>query len=124
MTHSSATYCPTLVQYTQSTLLSIIAGYIRETHFFPHTPAPGVNVSITPPTHRRELHRPILPYNVPVAVARRSKRILENKMWIKRVGRAQMQHGNLDCRESWLPIYILRGYTTISCFPLLFFFEP
>ena len=89
LTHSSASYSPTLVQYTQSRLLSIIAGYMRDTHFFPHTPAPGVNVSITPPTHRRELNRPILPYNVPVAVARRNKRILENKIWIKRdiVGR-------------------------------------
>ena len=83
LTHSSASYFPTLIQCSQSRLLSIIAGNLRVQGFFPTQNI--TNLSIPLPTGtRNDLHVSHILTDAGTAATRAYKRKLETAMWNKR----------------------------------------
>ena len=79
LTHSSAAYSPTLTQKSQSRLLSIIAGQIRQTRFF----STNLETSVNLPQTRKTLHAPVLPINNVSRETRFNKRKSQDLMWKK-----------------------------------------
>ena len=79
LTHSSAAYSPTLTQKSQSRLLSIIAGQIRQTRFF----STNLETSVNLPQTRKTLHAPVLPINKFTRETRFNKRKSQDLMWKK-----------------------------------------
>ena len=81
LTHSSASYSPTLTQKSQHKLLSQIAGEMRVMSFFPHP-------STDEPNSTREvsgnLHKPPIQPNIQTALQRQDKRKEEKSNWLKR----------------------------------------
>ena len=83
LTHSSASYFPTLIQCSQSRLLSIIAGNLRVQGFFPTQNI--TNLSIPLPTGtRNDLHVSHILTDTGTSATRAYKRKLETAMWNKR----------------------------------------
>ena len=81
LTHSSATYSPTLTQTSQQTLLSQIAGEIRVMNFFPK---PVHDALVTNSVGSGTLHNPRVLPNIETAQLRRLKREEERMKWAKR----------------------------------------
>ena len=85
LTHSSAAYPPTTTKTSQSGLLAIKAGQMRQTGSFPVVPtgltSPGVRWSQT----RTDLHTPALFVNNVSSDKRLKKRKILETMWKKHV---------------------------------------
>ena len=81
LTHSSASYSPTLTQASQRRLLCRLAGQIRVMNFFP-TPSETIDLSDT----RRSgiLRKPRVRQSTEASAMRREKRKTENNQWKKR----------------------------------------
>ena len=82
LSHSSACSHPTLTQASQSQILSIISGTLRQIPFFP---IPVLSPSFTPSLiqGRNDLAKPIIPENTNAKLERKTKRKLEKIMWQK-----------------------------------------
>ena len=90
LTHSSASYFPTLTQTSQSRLLSIMASKLRVHGFFP-TP---INHDLSTPLlteTRNDLHIHAVPYNTSSTITRVDKHKLQKVMWKKRKTTARIR---------------------------------
>ena len=80
LTHSSASWSPTLTQISQRRLLVRIAGHIRVSNFFPFT---SQGLQSTSTRGKGDLQTPRVRYNVQSAAVREKKRQTEKKQWEK-----------------------------------------
>ena len=83
LTHSAASYYPTLIQTSQSRLLSIIAGKIRQFGFFPQSISNTTNTSSLKST-RNDLQTYSVSNNTDAVINRATKRKLQSDMWKKK----------------------------------------
>ena len=83
LTHSSAAYSPTTTQTSQSRLLSIIAGQMRQTGFFSVVPTGLASPSVRSSQTRTDLHTPALFINKISSDKRLKKRKIQKIMWKK-----------------------------------------
>ena len=89
LTHSSASYSPTLSQCTQSRLLYNIAGKLRRDGFFPK----GILSTDTSLRINREgLHSSVLPVNLSSVHARSYQNNMQKAMWAKRKKKPRNEH--------------------------------
>ena len=80
VTHSSASYFPTLVQISQNRLLFIIANKIRLGPFFP-TPVHSLISNELSYSSRNDIKKPLILNNTGTTISRAAKRKREKDMW-------------------------------------------
>ena len=76
LTHASAAYTPTLTQFEQQKLLSLICGRLRQVRFFPNVQPALMDVSLP-----LSLQRPILQTNTSAALLRKKVKQENKETW-------------------------------------------